>query len=59
MSDRNIVRKELDLNTDTLLSDSEKQSIWDFYYSMSECLSTHDNPSVQNKSFISLKPVLH
>ncbi len=57
MSDRNIVRKELDLNTDSVLSDSDKQSISDFYYSMRECLSTHDNPSVQNKSYVFLKPV--
>ncbi len=57
MSDRNIVRKELDLNTDYVLSDSDKQSIRDCYYSMRECLSTHDNPSVQNKAYVSLKPV--
>ncbi len=31
MSDRNIVTKELDLNTDFVLSDSDKQSIKDFY----------------------------
>ncbi len=57
MSDRNIVRKELDLNTDTVLSDNDKHSIRDFYYSMRECLSTHDKPSVQNKSYVSIKPV--
>ncbi len=57
MSDRNIVRKELDLSTDTVLSDSDKNSVSDFYYSMRECLSTHDNPSVQNKSYVSLKLV--
>ncbi len=57
MSDRNIVRKELDLDTDSVLTDNDKQSIRDFYYSMRECLSTHDNPSVQNKSYVSLKPV--
>ncbi len=34
MSDRNIVRKELDLNTDSVLFDNDKQSIRDFYYSM-------------------------
>ncbi len=56
MSDRNIVRKELDLNTDSVLSDNDKQSIRDFYYSMRECLSSHDNPSLQNKSYVSLKP---
>ncbi len=56
-SDRNIVRKELDLNNDSVLSDIDKQSISDFYYSMRECLSTYDNPSVQNKSYVSLKPV--
>ncbi len=57
MSDRNIVRKELDLSTYTVLPDSDKHSIRDFYYSMRECLSTHDNPNVQNKSYVSLKPV--
>ncbi len=48
MYDRNIVREELDLSTDTVLSESDKNSIRDFYYSMRECLSTNDNPSVQN-----------
>ncbi len=57
MSDRNIVRKELDLDTDSVLSGNDRQSISDFFYSMRECLSTHDNPSVQNKSYVSLKPV--
>ncbi len=47
MSDRNIFRKELDLDTDSVLSSKDKQSIRDFFYSMSECLSTHDNSSVQ------------
>ncbi len=47
----------MDLNTDSVLSDTDKQSIRDFYYSMRECLSTHDNPSVQNKSYILLKPI--
>ncbi len=41
MSDRNIIRKELDLDTDTLLSDNNKQSIRYFYYSMRKCLSKH------------------
>ncbi len=57
MSDRNTVRKELDLDTDSVLSGNDNQSIRDFYYSMRECLLTHDNPSVQNKSYLSLKPV--
>ncbi len=57
MSDRNIIRKELDLNTDSVLSDTDKYSIRDCLYSMRECLSTHDNPSVQNKSDVSLKPI--
>ncbi len=57
MSDRNIVRKELDLNTDPVLSDSNKQSIRDFYYSIRECLLTHDNPSEQNKLYVSVKHV--
>ncbi len=51
MSDRNIIRKELDLKTDSVLSDTHKHFIRDFFYSM------RDNPSVQNKSYVSLKPV--
>ncbi len=47
MSDRNIVRKVLDLDTDSVLSGNDGQSIRDFFYSMLECLSTHDNPSVK------------
>ncbi len=46
MSDRNIVRKELDLDTDLVLSGNDKQPIRDFFHSMCECLSTHNNPSV-------------
>ncbi len=57
MSDQNIIRKELDLDNDSVLKHSDKQSIRDFFYSMSECLSTHDNPCVNNKSFVSLKQV--
>ncbi len=29
----------------------------EMFYCMHECLSTHGNPSVQNKSYVSLKPV--
>ncbi len=43
MSDRNIIRKELDLDTDSVLSGKDKHSIRDIFYSMRECLSTHDN----------------
>ncbi len=57
MSDRNIIRKELDLDTDSVLSGNDKQSIHDFFYSIRECLSTQDNLSVQNKSYVSLKSV--
>ncbi len=57
MSDRNIIRKELDLDTDSVFSGNDKHSIRDFFYSMRECLSTHDNPSVENKSYVSLKLV--
>ncbi len=35
--DRNIVRKELDLDTDSVLSDTHKHSIRDCFYSMHEC----------------------
>ncbi len=57
MTYRNIISKELDLDTDSVLSGTDKQSIRDFFYSMRECLSTHDNPSVKNKSYVSLNLV--
>ncbi len=57
ISDRNIIRKELDLDTDSVLPGNDKQSIRDFFYSMHECLSTHDNPNVKNKLYVSLKPI--
>ncbi len=44
-------------DTDYVLSGNDKHSIHDFFYSMHECLSTHDNSSVQKKSYVSLKPV--
>ncbi len=44
-------------NDDVCLTDNDKQSIKDFYYSMRECLLMHDNSSVQNKLYVSLKPV--
>ncbi len=59
MSGRNIFRKELDMDTDSVLSGNDKQYIRDFFYSMHECLSTHDNPSVQNKSYVSLEAILY
>ncbi len=49
MSDRVIIEKELDLVTDSVLSETDKIKVKDFYYSCRECLSTHDNPSLQNK----------
>ncbi len=52
-----IFRKELDLDMDSVLSGTDNKSIRDFFYSMRECLSTHGNPSVQNKSYVSLNPV--
>ncbi len=57
ISDRNIIRKELDLDTDSVLSGTDKHSICDFFFSMHDCLSTHDNHSIQNKSYLSLKPI--
>ncbi len=56
ISDRNIIRKKLDLNTDSffLLLTS---TLLEIFYSMHECISTHDNLIAQNKSYVSLKPV--
>ncbi len=34
MSDINIIRKELGLNTDSVLSDNDRKSICDFFYFM-------------------------
>ncbi len=55
MSDRVIIEKELDLVTDSVLSETDRIKVKYFYYSCREYLSTHDNPSVQNKTFASLK----
>ncbi len=38
MSHRNIIRKELDLDNDSVLSGTDKHSIHDFFYFMHECL---------------------
>ncbi len=57
MSNRSIVRRELDLTTDSVLPDHEKSDMVDFFYSMRECLYTYDNPSVDCKKTISLNPV--
>ncbi len=38
MSDRNIIRKKLHLDTDSVLSGNDKQYIRDFLYSMRKCL---------------------
>ncbi len=57
MSDRSIVQRELDLTTDSVLSENERADIADFFYSMRDCLSTHDNPSVDCKTTVSLNPV--
>ncbi len=45
MSDRSIVQRELDLTTDSVLPDKNKSVVVDLFYSMRECLSTHDNLS--------------
>ncbi len=57
MSDRVIIERELDLVKDSVLSKTDRIKVKDFYYSCRECLSTHDNPSIQNKTFVSLKPI--
>ncbi len=57
MSDKVIIEGDLALVTDLVLSETDRVKVKDFYYSCRECLSTHDNPSIQNKTFISLKPI--
>ncbi len=34
MSDRNIIRKEIDLDTDSVLSGADKHSICDFFFTL-------------------------
>jgi hypothetical protein len=57
LSDKVIIEKDLDLHTDTVLTATDRETVKDLFYSLRECLSTHDNPSIQNKAFVSLKPV--
>ncbi len=55
MPDRIIIEKELDLDTNSVLSETDKGIVREFYYSCRECLSTHDNSSVQNRTFFIFK----
>ncbi len=57
MSDKCIIYNELDLSTDSVLPEHDKANMVDFFYSISECISTHDNLSVESKTSVSLKPV--
>ncbi len=57
MSDRSIVQSELDSSTDSVLPEIERSDIVDFFYTMSDCLSTHDNLSVHCNATLSLNPV--
>ncbi len=57
MSDRVIIEKELDFVTDSVLSEADRVKVKDFYYLCRECLSTHDNTCIQNKTYVSLKPI--
>ncbi len=57
MSDRVIIERDLDLVTDSVLSETDRVKVKHFYYSCRECLSTHDNRSVQNKMYVSLRPI--
>ncbi len=57
MSDMVIIERELDLVMDLVLLVTDTIKVKDFYYSCRECLSTHDNPSIQNRTYVSLKPI--
>ncbi len=57
MSDKVIIERELDLVTDSFLSETDRIKVRDFYCSCRECLLTHDNPCVQNQTYVSLKPI--
>ncbi len=57
MSNRNNVRKKLDLDTDSVLSHTDKHSIRDCFIPCMNAYQPNDNPNVQNKSYVSLKPV--
>jgi hypothetical protein len=57
MPDRVIIDKDLDLTTDSILTPKDCDTVKNLFYSLRECLSTHDNPSIQNKAYVSLNPV--
>ncbi len=57
MSSRSMVQRELDFTTNCVLPEHEKADIVDFFYSIRDCLSTHDYPSVNCKTTVSLNPV--
>ena len=57
LTDKIIIEKDLDLHTDTVLTLTDRETVKDLFYSLRECLSTHDNPSIHNKAFVSLNPV--
>ena len=57
LSDRSIINKELDLNTASILNETEKPQIRELLYSLRSCISSHDNSSANSKNYVSLKPV--
>ncbi len=68
MTDREIIKRELDLKTDSVLSPDERSKVFDMFYKNRACLSTHGqvgtntNLSIkllpQNLSPFSIKPYL-
>lgn len=57
MTDRMIIERELDLSTDSVLTDADRSSVRQFFYEHRQCLSTHGQPGISNKKCVTLKPV--
>jgi hypothetical protein len=57
MTDKSIINKELNLTENSVLKPEDIPKIQDFFYQLGDCLSLHDNSSVQTKTFVSLNPV--
>ena len=57
LSDREIVNRELDLTTDSVLTDGDKPEIREFFYQHRSCLSTHGQSGYCTKYTAKLRPV--
>ena len=57
LPDSEIITRELDLTTDSVLTPSQRIMANSLFYELRDCLSIHDNPSISSKRFVKLNPV--